>query len=143
MSLTVEIMNEQEEAISQELMELLIQLLDQAAEIEKVTNKELAITFVDNKRIQEINKVFRQINKPTDVLSFPLEEEDALGDIIISIPKAKEQAEEYQHSFARELGFLAVHGFLHLLGYDHETEKEEKEMFMRQERILQQFGLTR
>ena len=143
MSLHVEIMNEQEEEISHELTEMLNQLLNLAAEMENVANKEVAITFVSNEHIQEINKEFRQMDKPTDVLSFPLEEEDALGDIIISIPRAKEQAQEYGHSFAREMGFLAVHGFLHLLGYDHETEKEEKEMFTKQEQVLQKFGLTR
>jgi len=143
MSLHVEIMNEQEEEISHELTEMLNQLLNLAAEMENVGNKEVAITFVTNEHIREINKEFRQIDKPTDVLSFPLEEEDALGDIIISIPRLKEQALEYGHSFARELGFLTVHGFLHLLGYDHETEAEEKEMFAKQEQILQEFGLTR
>ena len=66
-----------------------------------------------------------------------------LGDIIISVEKAHEQAEEYGHSFLRELGFLAVHGFLHLLGYDHMTEEDEKEMFRRQEEILENYGLTR
>jgi probable rRNA maturation factor len=66
-----------------------------------------------------------------------------LGDIIISIPKAQEQAEEYGHSFEREMGFLAVHGFLHLNGYDHETESEEREMFGRQEEILNRVRLTR
>lgn len=66
-----------------------------------------------------------------------------LGDIIISIPKAVEQAEEYGHSFMRELGFLSVHGFLHLLGYDHETTEEEKIMFTRQKEILDEFGLQR
>lgn len=71
------------------------------------------------------------------------EETVPLGDIVISYPKAKEQAEEYGHSLERELGFLAVHGFLHLLGYDHETAEEEKEMFQRQEEILQQAGLHR
>ena len=66
-----------------------------------------------------------------------------LGDIVISIPKAHEQAEEYNHSFMRELGFLTVHGFLHLLGYDHETSEDEKEMFTRQKDILEQYGLSR
>lgn len=92
----------------------------------------------------------------TDVISFALEEEEAgelaiqskslpilLGDIIISVEKATEQAEEYGHSFERELGFLAVHGFLHLLGYNHINEKDEKEMFLRQNEILGAFGLER
>lgn len=143
MSLQVEIIDEQTEEISNEVLEMLNQLLNLAAETEKVANKEVAITFVSNEHIREINREFRHLDKPTDVLSFPLEEEDALGDIIISIPRAKEQAQEYGHSFAREMGFLAVHGFLHLLGYDHETAQEEKEMFAKQEQILQEFGLTR
>lgn len=66
-----------------------------------------------------------------------------LGDIVISLDKAKEQAEDYGHSLERELGFLALHGFLHLLGYDHENEEEEKSMFNRQEEILHEFGLER
>lgn len=143
MNVIVEIINEQEEHIPETLTALLIKLLGQAAEMEGINGKEVAVTFVDNNQIQQLNRQFRDKDKATDVLSFPLEEEDALGDIIISIPKAKEQAEQYGHSFEREMGFLAVHGFLHLLGYDHETEEEEKAMFGRQERILQEYGLTR
>lgn len=132
------------------------ELLKLAAQKEEVSNAELSLTFVDNDAIQDINREYRGKDKPTDVISFAMEEmgegeleivgEDlprALGDIIISIPKAEEQAEEYGHSFMRELGFLAVHGFLHLLGYDHETEEEEKEMFTRQTEILERYGLTR
>lgn len=117
---------------------------------------EVSVTFVNNERIQEINREYRGKDKPTDVISFALEEMGegeiaisgtnlprVLGDIIISTDKACEQAEEYGHSFQRELGFLAVHGFLHLLGYDHETEEEEKEMFDLQRRILDEFGLQR
>ncbi|RDU35416.1 rRNA maturation RNase YbeY [Neobacillus piezotolerans] len=117
---------------------------------------EVSVTFVGNDRIQEINLEYRQKDVPTDVLSFPMEEPGegeieisgrdlprVLGDIIISIPKTMQQAEEYGHSFMRELGFLAVHGFLHLLGYDHETEADEKEMFSLQKDILDGFGLTR
>ena len=116
---------------------------------------EISITFVSNEKIQEINKEYRGKDKPTDVISFALEEGDeeeviigapetrVLGDIIISIEKTREQAEEYGHSFERELGFLAVHGLLHLLGYDHGTEEEEKEMFSKQENILEEYGLKR
>lgn len=134
------------------------ELLQLAAEMEEVNpNAEVSITFVDNARIQEINRDYRGIDKPTDVISFALEEEGegeivvvgdddlptVLGDIIVSIPKAEEQAKDYGHSFERELGFLLVHGFLHLLGYDHLNEEDEKKMFSRQEEILQQFGLKR
>ncbi|MDX8364191.1 rRNA maturation RNase YbeY [Cytobacillus sp. IB215665] len=117
---------------------------------------ELSITFVSNKRIQEINREYRNKDQPTDVISFAMEEmgEDeieitgielpvVLGDIIISTTKAKEQAEEYGHSFERELAFLSVHGLLHLLGYDHETEEEEVIMFTKQKEILEQYGLSR
>lgn len=116
---------------------------------------ECSVTFVSNERIQEINKDYRNKNQPTDVISFALEEggdpinfeEDGqprvLGDIIISVPKAREQAKEYGHSFERELGFLATHGFLHLLGYDHMNPEDEKEMFGLQDFILESFGLKR
>lgn len=130
-------------------------VIQKAAEVEQLPPVEVAITIVDNQRIQELNREYRGKDQPTDVLSFPLWEPDeewileegeeyvALGDLIISIEKAKEQAEEYGHSLEREIGFLAVHGFLHLLGYDHETKEQEEEMFGRQEEILQKLGLTR
>jgi probable rRNA maturation factor len=117
---------------------------------------EISITFVSNESIQEINREYRQKDYATDVISFAMEElgegeievvggdiPRILGDIIISIPKAKEQAEEYGHSFMRELSFLAVHGFLHLLGFDHETEEDEKVMFSLQREILEEYGLKR
>lgn len=117
---------------------------------------EVSITFVDNEEIQVINRDYRNLDKPTDVISFALEETTeeelaivgqevpvVLGDIIISVEKAKEQAEDYNHSFERELGFLAVHGFLHLLGYDHMTKADEKEMFEKQEHILGEYNLGR
>ncbi|NMH74861.1 rRNA maturation RNase YbeY [Bacillus sp. RO2] len=133
-------------------------LLIFAAEKESIqTGAELSVTFVNNDRIQEINREYRDKDRPTDVISFAMEEmgegeieihydEDAprmLGDIIISIPKAEEQAEEYGHSVKRELGFLALHGLLHLLGYDHENEADEKVMFDKQKEILDAYGLTR
>ena len=109
----------------------------------------VSLTFVDNKYIHKINKKYRHIDRPTDVISFAfLDAEDSydkilfspgpvvLGDIYISLEKAKEQAEEYQHSLDRELCFLFVHGLLHLLGYDHMTNEEEKEMFALQDQIL-------
>ncbi len=117
---------------------------------------EVSISFVDNNEIQEINRNYRQKDQPTDVISFAMQEEGEgetkilsedlplmLGDIVISLDKAKEQAEDYGHSLDRELSFLALHGFLHLLGYDHENEEEEKAMFNRQEEILHEFGLER
>ncbi|MED1607431.1 rRNA maturation RNase YbeY [Cytobacillus kochii] len=135
-----------------------IENLLQFAAVKEVVEEdtEISITFVENERIQEINREYRNKDKATDVISFAMEEMGEgeipligeglprmLGDIIISIPKAVEQAEEYGHSFMRELGFLSVHGFLHLLGYDHETTEEEKIMFTRQKGILDEFGLQR
>ncbi|OCA91148.1 rRNA maturation RNase YbeY [Bacillus sp. FJAT-27225] len=133
------------------------QLLQFAAGKMKVEEgSEVSVTFVDNERIHAINLEYRQKDAPTDVISFPMEEQGEgeieisgadmpriLGDIIISIERAKEQAEEYGHTYARELGFLAVHGFLHLLGYDHESKEEETEMFSLQKEILEEFGLAR
>jgi probable rRNA maturation factor len=125
------------------------------------TGCEISITLVDNKKINEINKEFRNINAPTDVLSFPmvmmeegriiLDEGDynldddllILGDIVISLEKAEKQAEEYGHSFERELAFLTSHGAFHLLGFDHEEEEQGKRMFDRQEEVLGKMGLGR
>ncbi|MEJ7165541.1 rRNA maturation RNase YbeY [Staphylococcus capitis] len=116
---------------------------------------ELSVTFVDKDEIQNINKMYRDKDKVTDVISFALEEDEpeidmneldiprVLGDIIICTDVAHEQAENYGHSFERELGFLALHGFLHLLGYDHMTDEDEKEMSGRQDAILNAYGLTR
>ena len=138
-------------------MRTIEEIIDVAARFESIPDgSEVSITFVDNTRIQEINSEYRNKNVPTDVISFAMEElgegeieikgidmPRILGDIIISIPRAREQAEEYGHSFKRELGFLALHGFLHLLGYDHETNEEEKIMFAKQKEILDEYGLER
>lgn len=114
---------------------------------------EVAVSFVSAEEIQEINRNYRDKDSVTDVISFAMEEgeeefEDptdirVLGDIIICTDRAKEQAEEYGHSYERELGFLALHGLLHLLGYDHMNEADEKKMFGRQNAILTAYGLTR
>ena len=117
---------------------------------------EISVTFVDNAGIREINKTYREIDKETDVLSFPMTDEGEdftldpetgcymLGDIVISLEKALAQADEYGHSFKREVAFLTVHSMLHLLGYDHErSEEEEREMFGKQEIVLEAMGLTR
>ena len=159
-ALEIEIINEQAEAITEQQEELIKHCLMAAAELEEVSG-EVVITLVDDARIHEINREYRGVDRPTDVISFAMNESgegepeifvaedevdefpNALGDIIISIPRTKEQAEEYGHSFERELGFLTVHGFLHLLGYDHGSPEEEKEMFGRQEEILAKIGLTR
>jgi len=112
---------------------------------------EVSVTVVDNGAIREINREHRGIDRPTDVLSFPMFDEDfgdgedaILGDIVLSLEKAVEQAEAYGHSLRREIAFLTVHSVLHLLGYDHEEGKaEESEMFSRQEAILTILKLTR
>ncbi|MDD3067910.1 MAG: rRNA maturation RNase YbeY [Acholeplasmataceae bacterium] len=107
--------------------------------------KNMSIVFVSLEQIQELNKTFRQIDKATDVLSFPNDdiEDKTLGDIFISLDKAKEQAESYGHSFEREVGFLAVHGYLHLIGYDHHTKEDEEKMIAMQENILKRAKLER
>ena len=116
---------------------------------------EVSVSFTDNAGIHELNKKFRGIDRPTDVLSFPLfdytgESEEPpvdelmgmLGDIVISLEQAALQAEEYGHSFEREVAFLTVHSMLHLLGYDHETgEEDEADMRRCQSEIMEQMGL--
>lgn len=143
MKLDVELIYRTEERLTPQQEQLLLRLLEEVARMENLQGGELAVTFCDNRHIQELNRQFRQIDRPTDVLSFPMDDEDLIGDIVISLPKAKAQAEEYGHSFERELGFLAVHGFLHLLGYDHDTPEAEKEMFSKQEEALLKLGLSR
>ncbi|PPA71449.1 rRNA maturation RNase YbeY [Jeotgalibacillus proteolyticus] len=149
--------SDETELLGDEDTDLIERLLVFAAQEEGVQNSECSITFVSNERIQEINREYRKKDQPTDVISFALEDEGegemkvlggedmprALGDIIISVQVAKEQAKEYNHSFSRELGFLALHGFLHLLGYDHMKESDEEVMFGRQNTILEEFGLKR
>ncbi len=141
-------------------------ILNTAAELSiKLQNlqkpSEISFMLVDNERIREINLEYRNIDRPTDVLSFPIldmyegmlnsDEGDIdldenlllLGDIVISMEMAVMQAEEYGHSLERELAFLATHGTFHLLGYDHEDEESEKKMMQLQETVLHQMGLSR
>ncbi|WP_058301880.1 rRNA maturation RNase YbeY [Gorillibacterium timonense] len=159
--------------IRDEMSEQLEALLRIAGEQEGVANGRVELTFVDDEEIRRLNEEYRGKDKATDVLSFPMldedmeepeidysdleelsgedgetpeefQEEEPLGDIVISVERASAQAEEYGHSLERELGFLFVHGFLHLIGYDHEEGlKEEKEMFAKQEEILIKAGLIR
>lgn len=126
-------------------------LIERVLTREKATDSVFSIIFVDNEKIHELNKQFRGVDRPTDVISFALEDAEeeflstirVLGDIYISIPKMQEQAKEYGHSEKRELAFLVVHGLLHLLGYDHQTEEEEKVMFRIQEEMLNEEGISR
>ena len=111
---------------------------------------EVSMTFTDNEGIRQLNRLYRQIDRATDVLSFPMfsfedeteEVEGALGDIVISLERAREQAETFGHSFEREVAFLCVHSMLHLLGYDHELgEEEDIDMRRRQSEIMERLGL--
>lgn len=124
-------------------------VLKKGIEVEDIKGAIFTVIIVDNTYIHRLNKTYRKIDKITDVITFALEDTmdietvpRLLGDIYISIEKAKEQALEYEHSLKREICFLAVHGFYHLLGFDHQTEEEEKIMFARQEALLQSEGIT-
>ncbi len=119
---------------------------------EKLNHTTFNVIVTDQEKIHELNKTYRNIDHPTDVITFALEDEKRvvtkskyriLGDIYISYDQAKEQAVKYGHSFLRELSFLAVHGFYHLLGYDHQTKEEEKIMFQKQEEVLDSYGIKR
>lgn len=153
--------------VSEEILKQTQEILEFAAQKTGKEKKEMAVTFVSNERSHELNLEYRDTNRPTDVISLEykpeldiaVDEEDLLdhpelaemledfdayiGELFISVDKAREQAEEYGHSFEREMGFLAVHGFLHINGYDHYTPEEEAEMFGLQEEILTAYGLTR
>lgn len=165
MSLQLAWSNEQSEyEIQESLITLLESALQKAGEAEGVIDGEVALTFVDDEQIHELNRDYRGIDRPTDVLSFAMndtiddeleivyaleegeemeEVPEVLGDIIISIPRAKLQSDEFGHSLEREIGFLFVHGFLHLLGYDHQDQAAEDEMMGKQEAVLVQVGLNR
>lgn len=145
----VEIFNETSYDLVSDIEELK-KLLEFTLNKEKLNNVEFSVVLVDEDTIHEINKTYRNVDRVTDVISFALEDNKTieidhrlLGDIYICIDKAYEQAEEYGHSFKRELSFLTIHGLLHLLGYDHMEKEEEKEMFMKQEEILSEFGINK
>ncbi len=103
----------------------------------------LNVIFVTNEYMRELNRTYRGEDKVTDVLTFPSDTDDELGDVFIAIHVAYEQSRGYGHTFKRELAFLVVHGFLHAIGYDHDTEEKEHIMFSLQERILQKLKLHR
>ena len=127
------------------------EVLNIALEHEKVSNACFSIIFVDNEKIEKINKEYRGIDRVTDVISFAFEDSDdlvyndirVLGDIYVCIPRMIEQAKEFGHSEKRELSFLCVHGLLHLLGYDHMEKEDEEVMFALQELILNEANITR
>lgn len=123
-------------------------------ELYGLDNAEVSITFTDNEHIHEINRDYRNVDRPTDVISFALNEGDepeieggapvnVLGDIIISVEKAVEQASDYGHSVEREVAFLTVHGMLHLLGYDHIEEDDRKEMRREEDFVMEKLGISR
>jgi probable rRNA maturation factor len=181
MTLSLEWIDEREGGAGskeEQWMDQLEKLLHIAGRKEEVTDGIVTLTLTDDAGIQELNRQYRGLDKPTDVLSFSLVEgeepdihyndeyeasedgeegeenwkdedktenpfADLLGDIVISVPRAEAQAADYGHSFERELGFLFVHGFLHLLGYDHGDEEQEREMFAKQEEVLKEAGLMR
>lgn len=147
--------NETDFDFNESLIDLVKKIILETLDYEKFTkNVEISFSIVYNNKIKEINLKYRNINKETDVLSFPLLEYPLktnlnenivtpLGDILISIDKAIYQAKEYGHSLEREIAFLTVHSMLHLLGYDHMTEQEEKVMFEKQEIILNKLNIKR
>ena len=139
---------------------LIEKVVNKCYEEEKIEDSKLimTITLTNGEYIRKINKEFRNIDKETDVLSFPMFErkeleekikskdfyqEDVLGDIIISIPRVKEQALEYGHGFERELSYMIVHGFYHLMGYDHIEEKDKLEMRPKEEKVLNALKIIR
>lgn len=161
--MTIEIQNGQSiVAVTEEMEDLVRRTVRAALEhLEFEDEAEVSVIFTDNEGIRALNLEHRNMNKPTDVLSFPLldvednvliidEDTDVndcgevcLGDIVISLERACAQAEEYGHSLPREICFLTVHSMLHLLGYDHMTDEEEQEMFALQKEILNDMGIKR
>lgn len=146
----LEIFNQTDEEISE--LETVKDVLNYVIKKENLENVIFNVIIVDNNYIHELNKNYRHIDRETDVITFALEDEKdmvipdderVLGDIYISIDKARSQAKEYGHSLLRELSFLAVHGFYHLLGYDHMTKEEEEVMFSKQEEVLHECNIER
>ena len=146
--------------VNNEYEETIKKVLNQCYKEENLEDSKLVITITltTPENIQEINKEYRNVDRATDVLSFPMFEkdeldnkirdkdflhEDILGDIIISIEKVKEQAKEYGHSFERELSYMVVHGFYHLMGYDHMNDIEKAEMRKKEDNILNKLNITR
>ncbi|MDR3349351.1 MAG: rRNA maturation RNase YbeY [Acidaminococcales bacterium] len=134
---------------------LIKRALGAAADLEKLKKRvQVSVTLVDDAKMRSINREFRGADKVTDVISFALNEgeetcaaggpeKDLLGEIVICLPQAARQAEEYGHSLERELSYLAAHGFLHLLGYDHITAQDRKAMRAQEENIMAKIGLVR
>lgn len=132
-----------------EMKTTIIKVVDKTLEKEMIPPKNVSVLITDDTYIKTLNLQYRNIDRPTDVLSFPLYDENGelddeeLGDIVISLERAYAQADEYGHSIIREVAFLTAHSMLHLLGYDHETDEEREEMFAIQEEILNELKITR
>ena len=145
----IEFTNETEEELTE--VKELKKLIKYAIKYMKLDNLEFGVIFIDNKKIRDIKKEYRNIDRETDVITFRLADYEeviydkinVLGDIYISLEKARSQSVEYGHSYLRELSFLLIHGFLHLLGYDHMNKEDEEEMFRLQEEILDGYGIKR
>lgn len=145
-----DIINEQTKIeFTKELSDLIEKVIDASFEYEGIEKINVSVLICDDIEIHRLNKEFRDMDKPTDVLSFPMYDDegnldpDELGDIVISLERAKLQAEEYGHSLIREVAFLTAHSMLHLFGYDHIDDNEREEMFEKQEEILNKLGVTR
>ncbi|MEG6566188.1 rRNA maturation RNase YbeY [Thermoanaerobacterium saccharolyticum] len=153
--------NRQDKVDAKGLDKIVEDVVRTALEVEGVVDDvEVSVSFVDNDEIHKLNKYYRNVDRETDVLSFPLvefeeiytdidEEDDDLnevqpiGDIVISLEKAKQQAEEYGHSFIREVAYLTAHSMFHLMGYDHETEDEKKIMREKEEEVMRRLKIER
>lgn len=141
--------NQNKLEFTSDLEKLIETVIEKAFEYENVEPRNVSVLICDNDEIKKLNGQFRGIDSPTDVLSFPMYDEDGeldpdeLGDIVISLERAAAQAEEFGHSLRREVAFLTAHSMLHLFGYDHIDDSEREEMFEKQEEILAQLGITR
>ena len=135
--------------IEDSILSIMIDSIQKTLEEERLSlNKEVSVSFVNNDEIQALNREYRDIDRETDVLSFPVDfefaidgEDKPLGDIIISVEKAKEQAEEFGHSLLREMVYLTIHSMLHLLGYDHLEESDKKTMREKEKAIVRAVGI--
>ena len=145
---------EEGQAVTQEILDTMMQAAEYCLDAEQIDTErsEISVTFVSLEEIHELNREYRQVDSPTDVLSFPQfddlddlpeEGEIMLGDVVICSDRAKEQAEEFGHSFEREIIYLFVHSVLHLLGYDHMNEDEKRIMRRREEEVMERIGLKR
>ncbi len=155
--INIDYLNNQSEFDTKEFEQIVEKIIGETLSVHKIAkNVEISVVFTDDTEIRQINNDFRNIDKATDVLSFPQyeftlpgdishinDEELILGDIIISVEHAREQAIEYNHSLNREVGYLTAHSMLHLLGYDHMADEEKILMREKEELIMKNIGLTR